>query len=1463
VGGTAKPFDATTGGDYDPPSTDPLTFGNGVTTATVRIPIRDDDQIEGDETILLSLSAPTGGALLGDLTSATLVINDNEDDPPNDNFLSSQGTIAGPTGTVTGLNAGASRQPGEPLHAGVAGHRSIWYKWTAAASGVAAFETTGSVRAGGGPLDTLLAVYTGTTFANLVSVAANNDAAPGIVTSRVTFAATSGKTYLIAVDSTGDVGGEVNLSWSLGAGGLLQFRQPTFYARERDGAATIVVDRVGSTTGAVTVNYAATAIPGSATGGPDIVNSDFKTVSGTLTILAKQTSKAFSVSLRSGDGKDGDQSFLVTLSAPGGSAVLISDTVSATVLIDDSDDDPVNDDFASSSQLTGASGTVTGTNAGASLEPGEPTATAPGRRTIWYRWTPPTSGIATLDTLGSGAFDTVLTVFTGTSLGTLQTVVTSDSTALGDRTSRVSFAAVGGTIYQIAVDARAPIIGPTFLNWALATGGTFSLSAATYLVDEKPGPPAQYAIVTINRTGSNANAASVDFDTADGTAVAGGRYVGIPLTTLRFAPGQTTATIGVKINDDALSNGDQTFFVRLRGTSFGASLGAITTARITIRDDDSSPPGDHFAVPTTIATDIGAGSGSFTATNVGAGRDPNERLPGLLGRIGSGRTVWFKWQAPATGNFTFDTIGSLDGNGAPLDTLLGIYSGAAVNGLVTIAENDDDPANPPASAVTLRANSGRVYYLAVDTVGDATGDIALNWQFSPLDGLGPLLQPGAGATAAASFTEKYSETAADPTGNFSFTIVAPLTDRVDIAGLSKDTAVQVVFGNFSHTDTLGGVAGSFDPKKTSVTYPLTGGTITYAWTAKALTITGKGSSPNDFNIVAPTLTGSNPGNVPGYLDITIAFAGAQGGRRVYYNGTHTVSSAGLNTISITNGAADYAPPTLTFGASASPNINPANNARVTVDTVTFTGKITDGVSIHNDSIPLGANGPLWTPLRYSINGGDLIDLPPTGYVQLHPASGDVDDPKNALWQLDDAALQPGPNTFVFLVTDDSGNTATSTRVINRVTNSPLTILTDGQGTVTGATNGQSLEIGKSVTLTAKPAAGWLFKEWTGGAASLNPTITFLHQDGLSITARFVRNPFLTLTGGYSGLAQPGNFNLESFAPGQVSRFTLNITSSATGLFTGNVLGVGFGGTFNTAGDATVIIPRGTLPSYTVTLHLDVKGTTEQVTGSVTNGTFTSSIVADHNVFNATNLAPPRGTYTVILPSTALLNAADPPAGHGFMTAIVQKDGSVNLTVKVADGTGSNTFTYGNALSKNGVLGIYQVLQPGNVVVAGTAAFTGNPYRVSGALHWYRPGVGTLDLDVQGEPFAKLAGRVLPGLDAAGVNGKITAYVAGAGYNGAPLQQQVTLPPASATATNVNFVVPAATTGNPPVTTGLNVLSVNPTNGLLSGKVRDPRDAKTLVTCSGIVLQSSNLGAGFFLVGTKSGYVVLQNPPPSN
>jgi hypothetical protein len=55
-----------------------VSFANGETSKAIAIPLVNDSTFEGNETVNLSLSSPTGGASIGTQNTATLTIIDND-----------------------------------------------------------------------------------------------------------------------------------------------------------------------------------------------------------------------------------------------------------------------------------------------------------------------------------------------------------------------------------------------------------------------------------------------------------------------------------------------------------------------------------------------------------------------------------------------------------------------------------------------------------------------------------------------------------------------------------------------------------------------------------------------------------------------------------------------------------------------------------------------------------------------------------------------------------------------------------------------------------------------------------------------------------------------------------------------------------------------------------------------------------------------------------------------------------------------------------------------------------------------------------------------------------------------------------------------------------------------------------------------------------------------------------------
>jgi hypothetical protein len=129
----------------------------------------------------------------------------------------------------------------------------------------------------------------------------------------------------------------------------------------------------------------------------------------------------------------------------------------------------------------------------------------------------------------------------------------------------------------------------------------FSVSAAKVIED------AGFLPVNVIRTGGSTGSLTVDYSTADIAATAGQDYAATS-GTLTFNDGETSKTFNVQINDDAITEGDESFVVRLRNASSVDALGPVTDLTVTIQDHDTVP---SFSI-SNVSVSEGAGKAVLT-----------------------------------------------------------------------------------------------------------------------------------------------------------------------------------------------------------------------------------------------------------------------------------------------------------------------------------------------------------------------------------------------------------------------------------------------------------------------------------------------------------------------------------------------------------------------------------------------------------------------------------------------------------------------------------------------------------------------------------------------------------------------------------------------------------------------------------------------------------------------------------
>jgi uncharacterized delta-60 repeat protein len=424
---------------------------------------------------------------------------------------------------------------------------------------------------------------------------------------------------------------------------------------------------------------------------------------------------------------------------------------------------------------------------------------------------------------------------------------------------------------------------------------------------------------------------------------------------------------------------------------------------------------------------------------------------------------------------------------------------------------------------------------------------------------------------------------------------------------------------------------------------------------------------------------------------------------------------------------------------------------------------------------------------------------------------------------------------------------TTSSIVARLTvnfhTSPLIIITNGAGVVLPDLTKNELEIGRSFTVTARPAAGNLFSNWLGGVTSSTPVLTFVMQSNLVLIVNFVPSPFIAAKGVYNGLFFDTNSPAHNTA-GAVT-VALDDKGGIRGSVRRGTKTRKFKGTFSVERTATVTLPA-TATDSALTLSLEIDVVNAVINGSVsfsTNfSTNVATLVAYRNPFSSTlNPAPNSGRYNAALPG--MDDAVAAPPGDGFLPLTVSTAGRVSAKGTLADGSPVKVTS---ATSATAMTPVYSALYSGRGSIFGWLSISNNGVNdVSGTLWWIKPGtVGgalypagfTNEIDVLGSVYTPVAGGT-PVL-----NLTDDLVVISHGNLQEPFTNSVTL-------------------GGDNKITGDNqlTLTISPSKGTVTGSFVDPSSSRKRVM-KGVALPLQNQARGFFLGSSQGGRLFVGDAP---
>jgi hypothetical protein len=540
---------ATSGTDFTATS-GTLTFVNGAAlTQTIAVPVTRDAIDESDEDFSLTLSTPVN-ATLGVPSTATGTILDDDTATPSVNSIS---LAEGNSGTTAFTFTVSLSTPASTTRNYIA--------YTADGSAIAPADYTaisaatpvGVVFAAGDVEETVTVLVNGDStvepddsFQLLLAFPGNG--------------APEGNGPPVLATGTGTIQNDDTATLSISGGSVSE-------GNAGNTPLSFTLTLSNPVDGAVSVTFA------TADGTATVADNDYQAASGTVNFPSQSTTQTISVNVIGDLEVEPDQGFTVNLSnlvAPAGVSL---GTASATGTI-------LNDD-ATSFTISGGS-VVEGTGGNTTLVY-TVTSSAPAKDPVSVQYATG-GGTATAGSDYTAASGTV--VFSGGQTSqSINVTVIGDNLVEPDETVIVTLSNPnGGTI--TTATATGTIVNDDFASLSIADIALPEGNPGGAAAPEGAGGLTPF-VFTVSSSNPSATPITVNFQTADGTALAPADYIAGtgPVT---IPAGATTGTLTVQVVPDTMIEANETFFVNLSGAS-GATIADAQAIGTIIGDDLLAP----------------------------------------------------------------------------------------------------------------------------------------------------------------------------------------------------------------------------------------------------------------------------------------------------------------------------------------------------------------------------------------------------------------------------------------------------------------------------------------------------------------------------------------------------------------------------------------------------------------------------------------------------------------------------------------------------------------------------------------------------------------------------------------------------------------------------------------------------------------------------------------------------------